>query len=204
MSRLTYCVLFIVIGVSTFAQDILVRKDGSIIKGKVVEIGEEKVSYLNPKSQSPIHSIPVSELTSINFENGKIERFSSGQAASSGTSRGAGDGKTQSADRVEALKKRIVIIAREAGDKIVESCSNFQVKPDNYSTEVYWDTVSGLESTGEITVPIITKWVSAYTGDDGDWIKGKLIISQNSSEVRWVFQSRSDPNFDCGEILGFH
>ena len=58
------------------AQDIIVKKDGSTVLSKVMEIGSTEIKYKKWSNQDgPLYTIAVSELLSINYENGEKETF---------------------------------------------------------------------------------------------------------------------------------
>lgn len=66
--------LFIVIFAS--AQDVIVKKDGSTILSKVLEVGETKIKYKKfNNQQGPIYIISVSDIFSINYESGDVDTF---------------------------------------------------------------------------------------------------------------------------------
>lgn len=58
------------------AQDIIVKKDGSTIMSKVTEIGKTEVKYKKFSNQNgPTYTLSVSDIFSINYENGEKEAF---------------------------------------------------------------------------------------------------------------------------------
>lgn len=58
------------------AQDVIVKKDGSIIQSKVMEINGVEIKYKKWSNQEgPMYSIIRSEVNSINFQNGEVELF---------------------------------------------------------------------------------------------------------------------------------
>ena len=60
----------------TFAQDVIVKKDGSTILSKVIEIGTSEVKYKKFTNQKgPTYSIRKSDVRAINYENGEKETF---------------------------------------------------------------------------------------------------------------------------------
>ena len=69
--------------VSVQAQDIIVKRDGTTIKSRVVEIGEQDVVYKDWPQGQRERKIKVSELLSITFENGEMERFNTEEPAAS-------------------------------------------------------------------------------------------------------------------------
>lgn len=69
-------ILMLLSATTAFAQDVIVKKDGSTILSKVLEITTtevkyKKFSYLN----GPTYSIAKSEIQAINYENGEKEVF---------------------------------------------------------------------------------------------------------------------------------
>lgn len=68
--------LMLLSATTAFAQDVIVKKDGSTILSKVLEITTTEVKYKkfsNPNG--PTYSIAKSEIQAINYENGEKEVF---------------------------------------------------------------------------------------------------------------------------------
>lgn len=64
-----------------YAQDVIVKKDGSTILAKVLTIGETEVEYKKfNKQDGPTYKISVDKLLSINYESGDKETFEQPQA----------------------------------------------------------------------------------------------------------------------------
>ncbi len=58
------------------SQDLIIKKDGGEIEGKVVEITLEEVKYQSSSnSESPLISLPIGELLLVKFANGKNHVF---------------------------------------------------------------------------------------------------------------------------------
>lgn len=69
-------VVFPLIANAAFSQDLIVKKDGTIIKSKVQEIGTSEVKYKKwPGKSGPQYSILISDILSIQYEDGEIEKF---------------------------------------------------------------------------------------------------------------------------------
>lgn len=61
------------------AQDIIVKKDGSSLSGKVVEVTDTHVKYHKADNpDGPLYSILISDLVRINYDNGATDVFSEG------------------------------------------------------------------------------------------------------------------------------
>ncbi len=69
--------LFLLCSVSVSAQDVIVKKDGSTILSKVIEIGQEEIKYKKfDNLDGPIYTVQKSEIQSINYQNGAKDTFS--------------------------------------------------------------------------------------------------------------------------------
>lgn len=61
---------------SVHAQDIIVKKDGSIIQSKVLEVNETSIKYKRQTNQNgPTYTISISDVLSVNYANGEKESF---------------------------------------------------------------------------------------------------------------------------------
>ena len=64
------------------AQDIIVKKDGNVIKAKVVELTETSVLYKNHSNlEGPTYTIRIENIFSLTYENGEKETFANASAA---------------------------------------------------------------------------------------------------------------------------
>lgn len=62
---------------SALAQDVLVKKDGSSLLGRVEEVTETEVKYRKADNpDGPLYTIKVADLMRINYENGQSDVFS--------------------------------------------------------------------------------------------------------------------------------
>lgn len=67
------CTLF---SLSSFAQDVIVLKDGKTILSKINQISKSEIQYKKFSNlDGPLYIISTSEVLSINFENGEQENF---------------------------------------------------------------------------------------------------------------------------------
>ena len=72
--------LMLLVSMVVAAQDVIVKKDGSTILSKVVEISDTQVKYKKFSNlEGPTYIVSISELTSINYQNGEKENFGSSQ-----------------------------------------------------------------------------------------------------------------------------
>lgn len=62
----------------SFAQDVIVKKDGSTILSKVTEVSDTQVKYKKHSNlDGPTYTVNVSDLQCINYENGTKDTFNS-------------------------------------------------------------------------------------------------------------------------------
>lgn len=65
------------------AQDVIVKKDGTTIQSKVMEINGNEIRYKKWSNQDgPMYTISRSEVNSINYQNGEVELITGGTNAS--------------------------------------------------------------------------------------------------------------------------
>lgn len=69
--------LMMFLAANAFAQDVIVKKDGSTIMSKVLEIGTHEIKYKKFSNQEgPTYTIASSDVLAINYEKGGKESFS--------------------------------------------------------------------------------------------------------------------------------
>lgn len=62
------------------AQDIIVRCDGSVVQAKILEVSSSEIKYKrysNP--DGPLFTLKSSEILSINYENGEVDRYNTSE-----------------------------------------------------------------------------------------------------------------------------
>jgi hypothetical protein len=182
---------------TSFSQDVISKKDGSMIKVKVTEIIDDVVKYKKfDNLDGPTYNLEKSEIVQIKYINGSIDKFE--------------DDKIEPPLNIESndskklindpyFKKRVEAIAKDAGEQILQNCSNVK---DNYGTDIYWDGVIENQESGEITIPIRTWWNKKWSTDGNKkWIRGKVIL-RKSGEKKWIYQSSDGLEFigsSCAE-----
>lgn len=68
----------LLIALAVHAQDVIVRSDGSTILAKVQKVTKNEVEYKKHSNpEGPTYTISVTEILSINYENGEKDTFSS-------------------------------------------------------------------------------------------------------------------------------
>lgn len=80
MKRMLSMLLMLLVSMVVAAQDVIVKKDGSTILSKVVEVSDTQVKYKKFSNlEGPTYIVSISELTSINYQNGEKENFGTSQ-----------------------------------------------------------------------------------------------------------------------------
>ena len=75
--KLLFGFIFMLICGMLSAQDLIVLKDGKIIKAKVLMIGYDGIEYKSFENQTgPSYKLPVNEILSLQYENGTVENLS--------------------------------------------------------------------------------------------------------------------------------
>ncbi|MDO8999819.1 MAG: hypothetical protein Q7W45_08645 [Bacteroidota bacterium] len=193
MKKLVFLCLFSIVSFFVKAQDMIVKKDGSIVKVKVIEIGEETIKYKKSDNpDGPTYSVSKSSLTSINYENGEVEKFESSEKVAKKNEDEDEDSEKEEKPKKnpvledENLKKTIEGVAKDCGEQLIRNCANGKV--DNSTTEVFWDGVYKDAITNEIIVPIRASWKPKWTDGAGKWVKGKVLIGTDGKK-KWVYQN---------------
>lgn len=74
--RFYLIILVLIFSTSIVAQDVIVKKDGSTILSKVIEVNSTEIKFKKSSNpEGPIYTVCKTELLSINYENGTIDRF---------------------------------------------------------------------------------------------------------------------------------
>ena len=89
--------------ISTEAQDVIVKKDGSTILAKVQTVGDDVVEYKKHSNlNGPTYKINVDKLLSINYENGEKDTF---ESITSNSTNGGSNTVTFGKSSPDALEK---------------------------------------------------------------------------------------------------
>lgn len=147
------------------AQDLIVKKDGSVIQAKVTKIGTSEVEYKKWSNQDgPQYSISVADILAINYQNGEKETFENVGAGSSQAAKSEADG-LQSI--VQVKPEDLSPEAKAANDALIAK----------YNAPVELDITKRQE--GKIGDKI--SWASAIYG-----IKNNSLITNDDIEIGFV------------------
>ncbi|MBP5135637.1 MAG: hypothetical protein ILP24_07775 [Paludibacteraceae bacterium] len=74
MKKLLLLFVLFYASLMTMAQDVIVKKDGSTIQSKVLEINGTEIKYKKWSNlEGPLYNINKNEIYSINYQNGEVE-----------------------------------------------------------------------------------------------------------------------------------
>lgn len=165
-----------------FGQDLIVKKDGDVIQAKVLKVGTAEVEYKKWNNQDgPLYSIEVSNILSINYENGEKEKFAN---VSSTTA------QTASAQSASAVPTEIAVKPAADNAKLLELYNNQTVVPkkpkpkdkqSNRIVPVWGISGSSVISDENITVSFkaIYDWPESRKSRN---VKGYVVQVQNKTD----------------------
>lgn len=78
MKRFLFSLVAILFTCVCFAQDVIIKKDGTTILSTVIKVGQSEVEYKKYNNQTgPTYIISINELSHINYANGTKDTFTS-------------------------------------------------------------------------------------------------------------------------------
>ena len=148
------------------AQDLIVKKDGSVIHAKVTKIGTAEVEYKKWSNQDgPQYSIAVADILAINYQNGDKETF----------------------ENVSAREKSQTAKSEADGQQSI-----VQVKPEDLSPEAKAANDALIAKYNALVELDITKRQEGKIGDKICWasaiygIKNNSLITNDDIEIGFV------------------
>lgn len=78
MKRIIVFVLITTMAFAVYAQDVIVKRDGTTILSNVVEINKNEIKYKKFSKNGPLYIIDKAEVMSINYESGDKDIFTDG------------------------------------------------------------------------------------------------------------------------------
>lgn len=200
MKQLTILPLLL-LSLSGISQDLISKKDGTVLKVKVTEVTDEAIKYKKFENlDGPTYTLETGKIAKIKYENGSEENYAPVETQTTTTQAPTSNGeKPAKLINDPNFKRQVEAIAKDAGEQVLESCSGSK---DNYGTDIYWDGVYKDVNTGDITVPIRVWWNKKWAPDGNRRaIKGKVIVYTNGNK-KWVYQSAEGVTFTgCAESL---
>lgn len=170
---------------SVFAQDIIIKKDFSIIKSKVVEVASSFVKYKKYSNiDSPIYTIEAKDIIAINYENGEKDVFE---------------------HKEQSIKNELKVIPDTENDSLIALYNKHimyykdktSAKKASAYTYKFGMTSSSVLSTDEIEVSILLN-------QKGSWYNAPYVISLKNKtndflyiDLARCFKIYPDGNSEC-------
>lgn len=162
--------------VAMYAQDVIVKKDGSTILAKVTKVSDKEVEYKKYKSNSDrLYSISIPEVMAINYEDGEKETFdnvSKEEKPQNTNSEGQQSIIQITPDKLSANAKAAndVLIARyNAPVEITieeKQKKKVGVKEASYAKAIYGVKSNSVLSNDELEINILLGTLSRYKKND--------------------------------------
>lgn len=127
MKRNVVLTLLLLVTINVSAQDVVVKKDGSTILAKVLEVNQDNIRYKkfsNP--DGPTYTIGLSDVMAVNYENGEKDTFNVAQTSSApaeGTSAQKVIERKPSSDNQQLIakyNKPIVLNEKKKSNKLAD------------------------------------------------------------------------------------
>lgn len=152
MKKLSLLVVLFCTSLMVMAQDVIVKKDGSTIQSKVMEISGTEIKYKKWSNQEgPLYSITRDEVYSINYQNGEVEMISSELGEKQMEKQNANQSLLPTNGKMERKGRNLTLNGRELPDEEILSL----VGPENYETYL---SARKQISVGNVFTPIF--WAS--------------------------------------------
>ena len=155
------------------AQDMIVKKDGTVIQAKVMKVGTSEVDYKKWSNQNgPQYSIAVADILAINYQNGEKETFDN-VSAQPEASKPAAQPTGMTQVTVETLSAE----AKAANDATIEKYNQIydtdvnEVKKNGNAKEAFMRlgvTEGSVLENEDIAISIATGYMT-YAGVDPNW-----------------------------------
>ena len=155
------------------AQDMIVKKDGTVIQAKVMKVGTSEVDYKKWSNQNgPQYSIAVADILAINYQNGEKETFDNVSAQPEASKPAAQPtGMTQvTVETLSAEAKAANDAAIEKYNQIYDTDVNEVMKNGNAKRAFMrlGVTEGSVLENEDIAISIATGYMT-YAGVDPNW-----------------------------------
>ena len=148
-----FIIAALIVAVSVSAQDVIVKRDGSTILSKILEVNQDNIKYKKFKNlKGPTYTISIADIMVVNYENGDRDEFSSSMKQNSPERQNNGMiKKTADSNNKNIIDKHNIIHpnfdGKEPSNKICKSCS---FKLGVKSTSIMSNEDVEMEFVGEV------------------------------------------------------
>ena len=198
MKRLLFIATFILSSISIYAQDIIVKKDGSTIMSKVLEVQTDIIKYKKWSNQSgPTYSIKITDIFSINYKNGEKDVFNSPSSTPAQTAETpqeakptatpaeewSEESKARNAELIASYNKDYTINEKYIGDrnkKIKDFLTFYGVMEDSKIS------INNVELTINPHLFYHVSWMSARGDDTFSTFPLSVVLTNNSDKPIYI------------------
>ncbi len=76
MKKFLFLTLSLFVALPLFAQDMIVRRDGSVVQAKIMEVSSSEIKYKRHSNpDGPLFTLKTTEIVSVNYENGEVDHY---------------------------------------------------------------------------------------------------------------------------------
>ena len=191
---------------SASAQDMIVKKNGTIIKAKVIKDGSSEVEYNKWTNQNgPIYSISVNELFAINYQNGEKDMFENNQNKTTQQKESI-NGEINSPKEIPAIlaSDNSILIKSYTNQVLQAKKPRFKEKQARLMYPVYGITCNSVLSDSHITISfskVYTKYNTKYIPESV--VGYSISIENKSDETIYIDLANSFKIDDMGNSISY-
>lgn len=191
---------------SASAQDMIVKKNGTIIKAKVIKVGSSEVEYKKWTNQNgPIYSISVNELFAINYQNGEKDMFENIQNKTTQQKESI-NGEINSPKEIPAIlaSDNSILIKSYTNQVLQAKKPRFKEKQARLMYPVYGITCNSVLSDSHITISFSKVYTKYNTKLIPESVVGYSISIENKSdETIYIDLANSFKIDDMGNSISY-
>lgn len=171
------------------AQDLIVKKDGSVIQAKVTKIGTSEVEYKKWSNQDgPQYSIAVTDIFAINYQNGERETFEN--VCNNGDGRAV---KVETNGQQAVVQVKIEDLSPEAKAANDALVAQYNDQVDFNILEKYQDEVGKKKAErGTALLKVANNSILSDDNIEVRCITGSLRKASKNSPARWASHNYCD------------
>ena len=175
MKKLLLVLCTIAFGLNILADDIIALRNGDFINGKVIEVTSNQIKYKKATNlDGPIYTIETSDILSIKYTNGDVDKFESSSS------------KSNNNQPQNAIANATIAEDNEAEKAQYSALPKLNLKKSNKKSKDFFPimafTDSSVISTNEVSIYINPEAVEYY--DEGWKVKiGYTIMILNKTDA---------------------
>lgn len=203
MKYLYAVVLSLIVAAQSFAQDIIMQKDGSEIEAKVIKINDAEITYKkwsNP--DGPEYTVSKSKIFLIKYANGEKDIINAEPAGNSNVST-AEPAKQIFVERLPAANNRALVASYQPTHVRLSSKVKQSSKKSKYYTPIMSVTDSSVVSTDDIEISFDLVADKNWYGEYYIVIKNKtdkMIYIDKANTFRIFDDGSSESYFNADQI----